>query len=723
MSVLRIALPVPMRRVFDYLGDNAEVGCRVEVEFGRRKLVGLVVELATESSIERDKLKPIVQVLDSEPVLESSLLQLGHWLADYHHHPIGDVLMTLLPASLRKAVPIPTLERELLCLTEAGEAQLSLPMRAKQQLGVLSMLSNGALLPSEVKQSFSQAVIKACLQKRWITSYTETLEPRRDWHINLQIGASPRPTTEQALAISTIQAVNEQYSPFLLEGVTGSGKTEVYLQVIAPILERGQQVLVLVPEIGLTPQTIQRFERRFGITVGALHSGLTDNERLAVWQGADNGSIGLVIGTRSSVFTQFHNLGMIIVDEEHDESYKQQDSLRYHARDVAVLRAKAANIPLIMGSATPSFESLNNALTGKYRLLRLLQRTGSAQMASQQILDIRNQTLEAGVSQDMLAKMQQHLSAGGQVLVFVNRRGYAPAIVCHQCGHVEECHRCDAPYTVHKAVQRLHCHRCDATKAIPHHCPKCGSRDLIHQGVGTEQLENYFNSVFVNHSTVRIDSDSVRGKRKLNQMIEAINHNQHQILIGTQILSKGHHFPLVTLVVVLDVDAALFSADVRATEKLAQLLTQVAGRAGRENRQGEMWLQTHHPDHPLLQDLLNNGYDHFARYALAERKAADAPPYVHQTVFRAEANNMEHAERFLSTVRHALERQPSLTLIGPLPATVFKRADRYRMMLIVQSKVRKILHDSVESQLQYIEGLPDANRVRWAIDVAPTDMS
>lgn len=723
MSVLQVALPVPMRRVFDYLGEDVEAGCRVEVEFGRRKLVGIVVGHTSESSLAEDKLKPVIQVLDDKPVLSPTLLALGRWLSDYHHHAIGDVLLTLLPAALRKAVPVPIVERDMLRLTASGEQQLSIPMRAKQQLGVLSLLSNEPLPLAQVREQFSQSVIRACIQHTWVEPFSEPVKADKYWYKNIEATAAPRPNTEQALAISAILAAQRQYSPFLLEGVTGSGKTEVYLQVIAPLLEKGLQVLILVPEIGLTPQTIQRFEKRFGITVGALHSGLNDNERLAVWRGARDGSIGLVIGTRSAVFTPFQQLGMIIVDEEHDESYKQQDSLRYHARDVAVLRAKTHNVPLILGSATPSFESLNNALNGKYQLLQLRNRTGNAQMASQQILDIRNQPLEAGISNVMLEKMQQHLSAGGQVLVFVNRRGYAPALVCHHCGHVEDCQRCDSPFTVHKAVNRLHCHKCDAVKSIPKRCPQCGSHELLHQGVGTEQLEAYFQQVFINHSTVRIDSDSVRGKHKLGQVIDAINHNTHQILIGTQILSKGHHFPLVTLVVVLDVDAALFSADVRATEKLAQLLTQVAGRAGRENRQGEMWLQTHHPDHPLLQDLLNNGYDHFARYALAERKAASAPPFVHQTLFRAEANHLEQVERFLSAVRHAMERQPSLTIIGPIPATIFKRAGRYRMLLIIQSAARKVLHDSVASQLHYIESLPDANRVRWAVDVAPTDVS
>ncbi|WP_100658662.1 primosomal protein N' [Alteromonas flava] len=723
MSIVRVALPVPMRRLFDYQADNASVGCRVLVPFGRRELVGVVIAQVTESSFDASKIKPIKHVIDSEAVLDAELLSLAQWLADYYHHALGEVIATLLPAALRKAQSIQRPSIDWLELSLAGELQLQQPLRAKQQQALLTLLSTAPLRAGDVREQFGQSVIKACIEKGWVEKVSREIKPQLDWHQHLEIGAAPTPNADQALAIATICAQPKGYTPFLLEGVTGSGKTEVYLQVIQPRLAAGEQVLILVPEIGLTPQTVARFEQRFGLAVGVLHSGMTDNERLAVWTQAKEGSIGLVIGTRSAIFTPFKRLGMLIVDEEHDESYKQQDGMRYHARDIAVLRAKRGDCGLLLGSATPSFESLHNALTGKYQLLLLQQRTGQAQMVNQQVLDIRGQSMNAGIADPMLSKMREHLAAGGQVMVFINRRGFAPSLFCHQCGHVAQCARCESPFTVHKAVARLHCHHCDNTQKLPQHCASCGSNEVAFQGVGTEQLKEYLDAVFPNYRSIRIDSDSMRGKQKLASALEEINANKHQILIGTQILSKGHHFPLVTLVLVVDVDGALFSADLRATEKLAQLLTQVAGRAGRENRQGEMWLQTHQPDHPLLLDLLHNGYHHFSRYALAERQAAQAPPFYHHTVFRAEANSIEPAEAFLHDVQLLLQPNSALTILGPIPALMFKRAGRYRMLLVIKSAHRSIVHNAIAAQLENIESLKSANRVRWAIDVAPTDLS
>ncbi|WP_100644334.1 primosomal protein N' [Alteromonas facilis] len=723
MSFIRVALPVPMRRLFDYRSEAIPAGCRVVVEFGKREMVGIVLEHTELTGVDGDKIKPISARLDELPVMDEELLSLGQWLADYHHHPIGDVLFTMLPALLRKATPLTAPSIDYFQLTSSGEAQLQQTMRAKQQQALLSFLSAGLEPQSDVRAQFGQSVIKACVEKEWIVAVSKEVSPQLDWHVPMTLAKAPAPNADQALAIANINTRQGEYAPFLLEGVTGSGKTEVYLQVITPLLEAGRQVLILVPEIGLTPQTVRRFETRFGIDVGVLHSGMTDNERLTVWQRAREGSLGLVIGTRSAIYTPFKQLGMIIVDEEHDESYKQQDGMRYHARDVAVLRAKRLALGLILGSATPSFESLNNALSGKYHLLQLHQRTGQSQMVAQRVHDIRGEQLEAGISGPMLSKMREHLSAGGQVMVFINRRGFAPSLVCHQCGHVAQCNRCDAPFTVHKAVSRLQCHRCDNTQRLLHQCEVCGSNEIGSQGVGTEQLKEYLDAAFPSYSTIRIDSDSMRGKQRLANAIDDINANKHQIMIGTQILSKGHHFPLVTLVLVIDVDGALFSADLRATEKLAQLLTQVAGRAGRENRHGEMWLQTHHPDHPLLLDLLHNGYHHFSRYALSERRAAQAPPFYQQTVFRAEANQLEPVNEFLDAVKRTLERHPKLTVIGPLPALMFKRAGRFRMLLIVKSEQRQYVHAAIASQLDYIEGLKSATRVRWAIDVAPTDLS
>ena len=723
MAIVQVALPIPMRKLFDYFANDVTPGCRVLVEFGNRPLVGIVIGEVANASVDTEKLKSVSEVIDEQPVFDESMLALGRWLADYLHHSLGDTLFTMLPAALRRNEANKPQTVTVLALTELGCEQLSQSMRAKQQQALLSMLAEQRYPLEQVREQFSRSIVKACIDKHWVETIEQPVASQQNWRTKITIQNRPVANPEQAIAISTIVAQQHHFMPFLLEGITGSGKTEVYLQAIESVLLSGKQVLVLVPEIGLTPQTVKRFEARFGIEIGVLHSGLNDNQRMRVWQQAKAGSLGLVIGTRSAVFTPFKQLGMLIVDEEHDESYKQQDGARYHARDVAVMRAKRDDVPLILGSATPSLESLNNALHHKYHLLHLRQRTGGAIPAQQRLLDIRGLSLTYGIAEPLLEKMTTHLHAGGQVLIFVNRRGFSPSLVCHQCGHVEQCKHCDSPFTVHKALSRLHCHRCDNRKRLPRYCTACGSQELLFQGVGTEQLEEGLKGLFLESNVVRVDSDSVRGKDKLEGLIDDINHNKYQILIGTQILSKGHHFPRVSLVVVLDVDGGLFSADVRGAEKLAQLITQLSGRAGRESSNGEMWLQTHHPEHPLLQDLVNNGYQHFARHALSERKAAHAPPFSQQIVIRAEARDSQQVHEFLDFAKLSLTPSSDIQVIGPLPAAVFKRGGRFRMLLVLQSSQRSKLHNALRSQLHIIEQSPLANRVRWAVDVAPTDLS
>ena len=485
----------------------------------------------------------------------------------------------------------------------------------------------------------------------------------------------------------------------------------------------GKQVLILVPEIGLTPQTVQRFERRFGVPVALLHSNVNDGERLRIWQQAQRGEVAIVIGTRSAVFTHFAKLGMIIVDEEHDLSYKQQEGLRYHARDLAVVRAKQDNIPLVLGTATPSLESLNNALNKRYQYHQLTARAEFGLSTSQHLLDLRNQATSCGLAHSLLHKVKQHLAAGNQVLIFANRRGYAPALICHQCGHVNQCTSCDRPFTWHRSSNSLQCHHCGSARSKPNSCSQCGSTKLLSEGIGTEQLEMGLKQLFPDYSVARVDSDTIRGKGRLEQLIEEINQLKYQLLIGTQILSKGHHFPNVTLVLIMDVDAALYSADFRAAEHLAQLITQLSGRAGRANKAGEMWLQTHEPGHPLLQDLLNNGYQHFARYALLERKHAALPPSYHQALFRAEANQAGMAFDFLNQVGQHLSVQKEVNLVGPLPALMEKRQGRYRFQLLLQSQNRMAIQQLLNATIPALEELPLAKKVRWSLDVDPQDFS
>ncbi|MFA3791531.1 primosomal protein N' [Aliiglaciecola sp. SL4] len=722
MPIYQVALPLPKRQLFDYLYEHTglQPGCRVRVPFGPRELIGIIIS-TTEDSPFLNKLKPITQVIDQQPVIDQTLLSLCNWLAGYYHHPIGEVMHTVLPVALRKGESDKPKPIQVLSLIEGNQAVIPEQLnRAKKQRELYIELLERAIPVSSLKQTYTDTVIKGLVEKN-IAKFESVDEQDEAMEFSLpETIEKPQPNVEQALAITAISQSLAKYRCFLLEGITGSGKTEVYLQSIEEVLKNHKQVLILVPEIGLTPQTVKRFEKRFEIKVGILHSNLTDNERLAVWQKSRSGKLGIIIGTRSSIFTPMARPGMIIVDEEHDASYKQQDGLKYNARDLAVIRAKEHKIPLILGSATPSLESLNNALTGRYQLLQLHQRAGNALQAKQSVLDITNQPLTAGLAAGMLTRIEQHLKAGNQVMLFVNRRGFAPALLCHQCGHVEECRRCNKPYTVHKSLHKMQCHHCGAAKPLPKQCKECGHHELITQGVGTEQLTMYLEQEFPQYSSVRIDSDSVRGKAKLDNLLTEINGGAHQILIGTQILSKGHHFPNVTLVVILDADGALFSADFRASEHLAQLITQLSGRAGRAQKPGEMWLQTHQPGHPLLQDLIHNGYGHFARFALSERKLANLPPFSFHALFRTESLKAQDGFEFLSHVSQMLQH-PQVHLVGPIPAIMEKRQGKYRMQLLVQSQSRGLINKVIGHFAAEIEALPMARKVRWSIDIDPQD--
>jgi primosomal protein N' (replication factor Y) len=726
MNIVLVALPIPKRQLFEYqLGEHKAVpGVRVRVPFGPRKLIGVVIECKNDAVWDKGKLKVVEQVLDDEPLFSAVQLKLCLWLSQYYQHPLGEVLATAMPVALRKGEPSQIKAVNYWRLSELGRSTEadSLGKAVKQGL-LFALLQQGECSEAELREETTTSVRNALEKKGLIESFAKTPEVDLHWQQTIKIGQKPLANVEQALAITGIEQQLGGFATFLLEGVTGSGKTEVYLQSIESVLAKGRQVLILVPEIGLTPQTVQRFRQRFGLAVGVLHSNLTDAERLVVWQQSRTGQLAMVIGTRSAIFTPMLRPGMIIVDEEHDGSYKQQDGLRYHARDLAVMRAREENIPLLLGSATPSLESLNNALSGKYQHFILQHRAANALHAKQQVHDIRNQNLQTGLSSGMLERVEQHLKQGSQVMLFINRRGYAPAMLCHQCGFAEECKRCNRPYTVHKQLNRLQCHHCGSAKAIPRVCKECGSEELLAMGVGTEQLEQNLAAIFPRYATVRIDSDSARGKTRLHELLDKVNQNHYQILIGTQILSKGHHFPNVTLVVILDVDGALFSADYRAAEHLAQLITQLAGRAGRAEKPGEMWLQTHNPAHPLLQDLIHNGYGHFARFALLERKQAALPPHSFQALFRSEAIHARQAHEFLQQVSQLFDGQTGILCLGPLPALMEKRQGRYRMQLLLQGPHRGQLQQVLAAQMSRVESLPLANKVRWSIDVDPQDFS
>ncbi|ELY9424668.1 primosomal protein N' [Cronobacter dublinensis] len=730
MPVARVALPVPLARTFDYLlpdAMTAAAGCRVRVPFGRQQLVGVVVAVGEESDLPRSELKSVVEVLDGASLYPPTLWRMLLWAADYYHHPLGEVLLHALPVLLRQGKPASPAPLWYWFATEEGQAvDLNSLKRSPKQQQALAALRQGRLWRHEVAQmAFNDAALQA-LRTKGLCELGSELPPVADWRSQFSVaGDRLRLNTEQATAVGAIRGEADNFCAWLLAGVTGSGKTEVYLSVLENTLAQGKQALVLVPEIGLTPQTIARFRERFNAPVEVLHSALNDSERLAAWLKAKSGEAAIVIGTRSALFTPFKNLGVIVIDEEHDSSYKQQEGWRYHARDLAVYRAHSEQIPIILGSATPALETLHNVRQRKYRVLKLTHRAGNARPAQQHVLDLKGQPLQAGLAPALVARMHQHLQADNQVILFLNRRGFAPALLCHDCGWIAECPRCDHYYTLHQAQHQLRCHHCDSQRPVPRQCPGCGSTHLVPVGLGTEQLEQSLAPLFPGVPLSRIDRDTTSRKGALEQQLAEVHRGGARILIGTQMLAKGHHFPDVTLVALLDVDGALFCADFRSAERFAQLYTQVAGRAGRAGKQGEVVLQTHHPEHPLLQTLLHQGYDAFADQALAERSSVWLPPYSSHILIRAEDHHNQDAPAFLQQLRNLLQASPladdKLWLLGPVPALQPKRGGRYRWQLLLQHPSRLQLQRIVAGSLPLVGTLPAARKVKWTLDVDPTE--
>ncbi len=733
-TTLRLALPVPLPRLFDYLappGWAAEaivVGTRLQVPFGARELCGVVV--GHGQAAPEVELKPALAVLDDAPLLEGELLASLRWLAGYLHAPLGEVLAAALPAALRRGEPLPDLTRYGWTLTEAGRTALA-AMRAGKPKALAELLTEAraedwldAAVPGWRTPLRSLRERGLVAQIEMSERGSESLFQRRESDSDPLSSFPFSPNPEQQAAIDAIRGA-ASYAPFLLEGVTGSGKTEVYLQAIADCLARGKQALVLVPEIGLTPQVLARFRARLGVPVQALHSGLNDGERAAVWLAAARGQARVIVGTRSAVFVPLPEAGLIVVDEEHDGSYKQFDGLRYHARDFALVRARALGIPIVLGSATPALETLLNARSGRFGHLRLRQRAGKALPPQVRVLDVRKRPLQAGLSEEALAAIRTALAAGGQVLVFRNRRGYAPVLLCHDCGWSAHCPRCSLPekptaMTVHAHGRRLQCHHCGHRRPAPPACPDCGGLALQPQGNGTERIEAELQARFDTVPVVRIDRASSGGRDALQQHFDKLG-DAPGILVGTQMLAKGHDLPNLTLVVVVGIDEGLFSADFRSGEKLAQLLIQVAGRAGRADKPGTVLLQTHHPEHPLLLTLIQGGYRGFAEGELALREAAGFPPFAHLALLRAEAKQADPPQQFLQQARALLEAD-GVQLAGPLPAPMPRRAGYVRAQLVLSAAARPALHAALSAALPGLYASPEARRVRWSLDVDPLDL-
>lgn len=735
--IVKIAVPCPLYKTFDYLlpssfGDNPiQAGLRARVSFGRQKLIGIIIEEIASSDVPAGKLKPVNAVLDEQSALDPSILKLLFWAARYYVHPLGEVLQTALPVYLRNnddATPCLNEYWRIKAQTLSQDEILQSLKRAPKQLQLYQLLLDNAAgydLDADALNTLTanwRTGLNALLKKQLIERFEKPALLTRagtpdDATENIKLN------TEQTEAVTAIENHQDQHAVHLLNGITGSGKTEVYLQLCKAILADNKQILVLVPEIGLTPQLTQRFLHHLNTSIVVLHSAMNDKQRYAAWHAAANSQAKVVIGTRSSVFTPMPDLGLIIIDEEHDGSYKQQDGFRYNARDLAILRAKNKDIPILLGSATPSLETLNNINEQRYIPHFLKKRANKKPLPKISLVNLCSQKLHEGMAETLLAKIKQHLNQNGQILLFINRRGFAPLLMCHDCGWTTNCQRCDAHMTYHKRRNQLHCHHCGSQRAAPQHCDECGSDNILAIGAGTERIENFLQQQFPETQVNRIDRDTTRNKGSLQQKLDQVHSGESGILVGTQMLAKGHDFPNLTLVCVLDTDQALFSADFRASEHLAQLITQVSGRAGRAEKPGEVLIQTHHPDHPLLQTLLHKGYPAFTRSALNERQAAGLPPARHLVLLRCESVETQAAQTFLEQAT-ILARQVELKdveLFGPMPAPMERRAGRYRYQLMLQSKNRKTLHPLLTWWVPQLQQLSAARKVRWSVDVDPYD--
>jgi primosomal protein N' (replication factor Y) len=728
--ILRIALDTPLRRLFDYLPPRdspatIEPGMRVRVPFGRQRLVGMVHSLAAKSELPAEKLKAVLEVIDAVPVIDAHVMELLEWAAQYYHHPLGQVIAAALPRLAREGAAARAL-MERWFATEAGRAAMASLKRAPRQLELLEELCAGDGVASEqLAEKFSDwRTPMRALVARGFASSAESAEPALPeiTGAGLVRGAAPRLSEEQIAAVAAIDAAHGRFAPFLLYGITGSGKTEVYLHVVEHALRHGRRALVLVPEIGLTPQLVGRFRERFAVPVAVLHSALTDTERLAAWRQCVSGEARIVLGTRSAVFAPVAGLGVIVIDEEHDASFKQHESgFRYSARDLAILRAQRAGAPVVLGSATPSLETLQNVVSGKFTRLSLPRRAGQALPPRAAFIDLREHAVRQGISTPAVEAMQRHLADDGQVLVFINRRGYSPTLACSACGWIAPCRDCDARLTVHLGAARLRCHHCGADAPLPENCPQCGYA-VKHVGQGTERVEETLAKLFPDMPIARLDRDVVRKRGDMEAVVHRIASGEARILVGTQMVTKGHDFPSVTLVVVLNADQGLFSTDFRAPERVAQTIIQVAGRAGRGTKPGEVLIQTEYPDHPLLQSLLNEGYDGFARAALAERAAAHWPPFAHIAALRASATALAPAVDFLRAARQLAGRSRELKVLGPAPAAMTRRAARYHAQLLIESAERAPLHRMLSDWLPRVESLAAPRDLRWSLDIDPLDL-
>ncbi len=711
--VVHVALPLPLPRLFAYRTTAPlPPGVRVRVPFGARLLTGLVMP-APDDEAER-VLRDIAEVIDSLPLFDVDYLAFLAFVADYYHHPVGEVVFSALPPSFKQGRVRGDLPRGL-ALTAAGKAfDPALFGRAERKRRLWAAIGAHPVLPPAAIAGLGKGFART-VKELMAAGLVERAALPAVW---ADAAAGPPLRDDQRVAVERIGATSG-FAPFLLFGVTGSGKTEVYLHSIEAVVRQGRQALVLVPEIGLTPQLVERFARRLGLAPGVLHSGCTPGERARVWEAAQDGRMPVIVGTRSAVFVPLKALGLIVVDEEHDASFKQQDGFRYHARDIAVLRAKRAGVPVLLGSATPSLESYRHARDGRYTLLRLPHRGSGRAQPAMRLVDLGREPVADGLSPSLVKALAVRLDRGEQALLFLNRRGFAPVLFCPECRWHAPCDRCDARLTVHLARKQLRCHHCGRERPLPSTCPQCGHARLVRLGEGTERIEDALRRQFPAARIARVDRDSMATRAAFAEVVRRVHDGEVDILVGTQMLAKGHDFPRLTLAAVINADQGFYGSDFRADEQLFAQIVQVAGRSGRAELAGEVLIQTHHPGHPLWQPLLRLDYEAFAGLALRDREMTGFPPYMFCALLRAEAKDADGAQAFLRQIL-ALQPLPQGLIAGAIvPATMARRAGFFRAQCLLTAERRTLLHGWLRDWLPQVRALPQARRLRWSVDIDP----
>lgn len=727
MSIIKVGLDIPINKTFDYLALNAtvsDIGRGVTVPFGKRKVIGIILGVAENSDITDNKIKEAEHIHRELLPLDQHLLSIFEFCSIYYHHPIGEVALNALPPGLRNFKPVLTRKSpsKLVRLTEAGKnIDINVLRKKSVKRRLLATLQERQVLNrTEVKNLSASALhLLSDLEREGVINI-ETVSSFIETSSAPEIH-SPVLNAEQFSVMQNILNAGGKFNVFLLYGITGSGKTEVYLNLIAKTLQDNKQVLVLVPEINLTPQLENIFRNRFPqIPQICLHSYLSKGERTSNYLAAQSGEAKIILSTRLGVFTPLPDLGLIIVDEEHDSSFKQQDGLRYSARDVAIYRAKLLDIPIVLGSATPSLESYQNALMHRFQLLTLKERAvPNATLPTVELIATKKK--ESGISEEIITAIRQRIARQEQSLIFINRRGYAPVLLCTQCHWISTCPRCSSKLTLHLRQKLLRCHHCGYDTTIPQHCPSCGNQDLRAIGQGTQRVETLLRETLPDARILRVDRDTVATKRQLTNFIDEVRNRRVDVLIGTQMLAKGHDFPSLTLVAVINADASLYSGDFRAEENLFSQLMQVSGRAGRAQLPGQVLVQTAFPEHPLFAALKNHDFEQFAKYQLHVRKENNFPPYTYQALLRVESIDENLAKEFIQQAKKNVPPPlKGLRVFDAVPAPLFRLANRFRWQLLAQSETRPMLQQFLHEWRSKLENI-SSHKIRWSIDVDPID--